>query len=423
MERIIGLICFLSSLCSCSPSVDELSDDLQDDLTCRLVWSGDMERFTLDDKGLRLHDKEGVGSSAFLATPSSQLRGTRWEFRVHLFFNPSVNNYARFYLASSSQKLSGALNGYFLQIGGSRDQVSLYRQEGVETVLLASGRESMKDHNSPELRIKVECDDNGYWTFWTCLEEEADYVKEKQVRDATFNTSAYAGVFCCYTASRCNGFLFSQVRIDDDVVGTTTNPEEPELPEEPDRPENPGQPDKPESMSGMLLFNEVMYDCANDGCEYVELYNNSQKTINLSTIRLGKQREDGSYMSKTLLFTGSTVGGEVAPGGYACFAANGGTLKKKHHTTKAKLYEISNFPALNNNGGILVLLGEDSNNKEVVMDRCRFSNTMHDASKRARGISLEKRSPTLASTKITNWRSSVDETGGTPGMCNSVFNQ
>ncbi len=40
----------------------------------------------------------------------------------------------------------------------------------------------MKGNNSPKLYIKVECDNNGYWTFWTRLESENEYTKEKQVK-------------------------------------------------------------------------------------------------------------------------------------------------------------------------------------------------------------------------------------------------
>lgn len=92
-------------------------------------------------------------------------KNTRWEFGVHLTFNPSANNYARFYLTSSSNILSGNLNGYYIQIGGAKDNVALYRQNGNQSKLLASGRELMKGNSSPKLYIKVECDNNGYWTF------------------------------------------------------------------------------------------------------------------------------------------------------------------------------------------------------------------------------------------------------------------
>lgn len=420
MKSFIGIMCFLSSLCSCSPITDELSEDKEDDLTYKLVWEGDTDKFTVDRKeGLRLNDRDKAAGSAFLATPSSQVRGMRWEFRTHLFFNPSAANYARFYLASSSKQLSGPLDGYFLQIGGAKDQVSLYRQEGLDIELLASGREVMKGNNSPELDVKVECDDNGYWTFWTCLKGEADYVEEDRVRDVTFTDSDYAGVLCIYTATRSNGFVFSHIRITDDVE-TTTDPEQPEQPEDPEQPEEPTNPENPEPPEvGALLFNEVMYHSAKDGAEYVELYNNSGKEISLSGLRLRKQNVNGGYIKgETLLYTAGGKYSKVPAGGYICFTKSSKTLVNKHKGKSAVLVSLTDFPALNNNGGFLVLLTKD----DKVIDRCRFSDTMHTLpTKEAIGISLEKRTPGAASAKASNWVSSKNVTGGTPGVQNSVL--
>ena len=413
MKRFICILCFLSSLCSCSPLGDELSDDLQDDLTYRLEWAGDIDKFKIDrEEGLRLDDKQEAAGSAFLVTPSTQIRGTRWEFRAHLFFNPSANNYARFYLAASSDHLSGALDGYFLQIGGAKDCVSLCRQDGLEVVLLATGREVMKSNNSPDLKLKVECDDNGYWTFWTCLKGEPDYVLEKQVRDETFTASVCAGVCCFYTATRCNGFIFSHIRMTHDVE-TTTKPEEPETPDQPELPEEPEQEG--------LLFNEVMYHNGKDGVEYIELYNNSQKYISLLGIHMEKQKVDGTPINggRIALTNGTSNPSGIDPGTYLCFTTSAKELQKKHQVEKTTLVDLSGFPPLNDKGGVLVLLSAEGQ----VIDRCFFSDDLHTISKKkAIGVSLEKRSPSLVSDKAINWLSSKNKTGGTPGIRNSVAN-
>ena len=409
MKRFIGYLCFLCSLCCCSPLVAELSDDSKDDFTSRLSWEGDADRFTIDEKGVRLNDKAGVGGSAFLATPSTQIRGMRWEFRVHLFFNPSANNFAKFYLGSSSEELLGPLRGYFLQIGGSKDRVSLYRQEGMEAILLASGRELMKDNQSPECDIKVECDDNGYWTLWTCMKGETDYVKELQVRDATFTTSASAGICCFYTATRCKGFLFSHIRIAS-YMDITTKPEEPGKPAEPEEPD--------QKVEGLLL-NEVMYHPASDGAEYVELYNGTTETISLLGVYLEKQKIDGTPINggRFLLTNGTSNPSSVAPGAYICFTSSVKALKKKHRAEGNTLVELAGFPALSDKGGILVLGSE----KEGEIDRCLFTDNIHTLPKKnIVGVSLEKRLPQLASDETSNWCSSQSSTGGTPGTRNSV---
>lgn len=411
MKRIIGIVCFLCSFCGCSSIVDDLSDHPSDDLTYRLSWIGDTDKFSItQEEGLRLNDETEVGGCAFLATPWPHVQDTRWEFQVHLFFNPSTNNYARFYLVSSSGNLSGALNGYFLEIGGEKDRVSFYRQEGLERTLLAPGRELMKGNNSPQMEIKVECDEQGTWTFWTRLKDEPKYVQEAQVCDVTFKQSSYAGVLCLYTASRCKGFAFSHIQMTEGVE-TTTKPTEPT---EPDKPTPPVDPEEPQpSEKGNLLFNEVMYHPDSKGGEYVELYNNSDTPIRLSGLRLKKQAINGEYLvGETLL----DVGGEVPARGYICFTQSAKTLNK-HHITNVKVVAIAGFPALNNSGGFLVL--QDA--AGAVLDRCPFIDAMHTSPKKNNiGVSLEKLSPALFSDETLHWASSQDATGGTPGRENSV---
>ena len=197
---------FMTLIYSCSlPADDEEKEtylEEEDNATAKLPWEGETDKFTINAKeGVRLDAPQEDGGTAFITFPSTTVRNTRWEFGVHLTFNPSANNYARFYLASSSNILSGNLNGYYVQIGGAKDNVALYRQNGEQRKLLASGRELMKGDNSPKLYIKAECDNNGYWTFWTRLESENEYTKEKQVKDTDIQSSACSGIYCVYTRS------------------------------------------------------------------------------------------------------------------------------------------------------------------------------------------------------------------------------
>ena len=161
-------------LYSCSLPADEEEPAVangDDTATASLPWEGNIDRFSINSKeGIRLNDTQARAGTAYATFPSATLTDTRWEFGVRLSFNPSANNFARFYLAASSPVLSGHLNGYYIQIGGPKDNVALYRQNDSKSVLLASGRELMKGINAPRLYVKVECDANGYCTFWTRLE-------------------------------------------------------------------------------------------------------------------------------------------------------------------------------------------------------------------------------------------------------------
>lgn len=417
--RAITHLSLIIGICiSCSLPPDDEEDAGADDYTSELPWSGNTDKFIINsEEGIRLNDSGEAAGSAYLTIPSTNVKNTRWEFGVRLTFNPSANNYARLYLTSSSNVLSESLNGYFIQIGGAKDNIALYRQNGSQPQLLASGRELMKGDNAPKLSIKVECDNNGYWTFWTRLESEDDYVKEKQVKDTSIGSSAYCGIYCVYTKSRCDGFTFHHIQISNDVE-TNTQPEE--TPENPDEPEIPDTPELPEDVRGMLLFNEVMYDNASGGAEYVEIYNPTEASITLPALYLYKMYSDGTiYSTTTLQNEDPSLPIRIPSKGYICFTKSTNKVMQKHKVIKDNLVEISNFPSLSNEGGYLALSNTKKTAKGHTFDTCCFREDMHhtDASSTT-GISLEKKLPDMPSLNA-NWRSSNDATGGTPGRKNA----
>lgn len=423
--RICGvsaLLCFFISISfSCSLPADDEEDGAsgEDYATSELPWEGEVDKFTINAKeGVHLDDPLEDAGTAYVTIPSSSVKNTRWEFDVRLTFNPSANNYARFYLTSSSNVLSGGLNGYYIQIGGAKDNVALYRQNGNESKLLASGRELMKGNNSPKLSIKVECDNNGYWTFWTRLDSESEFTKERQVKDNSIRSSLCCGIYCIYTKTRCKNFTFQHVKLSNDVE-TTTQPDD--TPDNPDHetPDNPDISELPDDVRGMLLFNEVMYDNATNGAEYIEIYNPTEESIVLPVLYLYKMYEDGKvYSTTTLRNEDSTVPLTVPSKGYLCFTKYRNTVIKKHNVEGSNLIEISKFPSLLNDGGYLALSNSEKVEKGQTFDTCRFGDIMHTTSaKKPIGISLEKISPELSSLN-KNWRSSNHITGGTPGIKN-----
>ena len=279
-----------------------------------------MDKFTINSKeGIHLNDPYEDAGTAYVTIPSTSVKNTRWEFGVHLTFNPSANNYARFYLTSSSNILSENLNGYYIQIGGAKDNVTLYRQNGDQSKLLASGRELMKGDSSPKLYIKVERDNNGYWTFWTRRESENEYVKEKQIKDTDIQTSRYCGIYCIYTKTRCKGFTFHHIQLSNNVETDTTPDETPDHPGT-DIPDNPNTPELPKDVRGMLLFNEIMYNNATDGAEYIEIYNPTEQAIILPVLYLYKMYKDGAIYNTTILQNESPSTPLTIPAkAYLCF--------------------------------------------------------------------------------------------------------
>src|SRR5437868_1979736 len=108
----------------------QLNDDFSDgEFTSNPMWSGNDVKFTVFSNQLKLQ-APALASTAYLATASKSINDASWEFLVKLSFNPSSTNYARVYLVSDQADLSGNVNGYFVLIGDTPDEVSLYRQEG-----------------------------------------------------------------------------------------------------------------------------------------------------------------------------------------------------------------------------------------------------------------------------------------------------
>ena len=416
----VFLSLFMMLFYHCSlPADDEEKGDVEgeDTATSELPWEGETDKFTINSKeGIHLNDPYEDAGTAYVTIPSTSVKNTRWEFGVHLTFNPSANNYARFYLTSSSNVLSGKLNGYYIQIGGSKDNVALYRQNEDGSKLLASGRELMKGNNSPKLSIKVECDNNGYWTFWTRLESENEYVKEKQVKNIDIPTSLCCGIYCIYTKTRCKGFTFHHIQLSNDVE-TTTTPDGTTEEQGTDIPDNPDTPDLPENVRGMLLFNEIMYDNAADGAEYIEIYNPTETTISVPFLYLYKMYKDGTIYSTTTLQNENTSSPLSIPSkGYLCFTKYFNKVVQKHKVGGETLIIIPNFPALSNDGGYLALSSSKETAAGHTFDTCCFRDEMH-TSEKTTGVSLEKKSPELPSLN-KNWYSSKHVTGGTPGIRN-----
>lgn len=422
--KAFTLLCLsiVSFYCCSLPADDEEGEESgEDNATSELPWTGELDKFNINAKeGVHLNDPQETAGTAYITIPSSSIRSTRWEFDVHLTFNPSANNYARFYLASSSDILSGDLNGYYIQIGGVKDNVALYRQNGNQSKLLSSGRELMKGNNSPKLSVKVECDNNGYWTFWTRLESEQGYTKEKQIKDTDIQASLCSGIYCVYTKTRCKGFTFHHVRLTNDVE-TTTPPDD--TPDGPDVPVDPVLPDYPEEVKNILLFNEVMYDNAADGAEYIELYNPSGSTVSVPSLKLLRYVDTGSNSTetKTAVVLQQQDGNQeisVPPYGYICLTKSAAMLIKKHKVSGETIIEISNFPKLTNEDSYLAIMTNEE--KPRLIDKCSYFESMHSSiSKRHQGISLEKISPESTSSSKKNWHSSENATGGTPGIKNS----
>ena len=418
MKRYIYTIAMACLLCleACTPSFEENPTDPG----VQLPWTGDVDKFSFDaSEGIRLDDTSGKGGEACICFLSAAVRNARWEVDVRFGFNPSQNNFARFYLAASSEQLDDALHSYYVEMGGEGgDAVSLWRQEDGKPTQMIQGREWMKGDNSPAFSVRVECDNNGQWRLWTRAEGETDYTEEGSAYGNDWTDAAYAGLYCKYTQSRSNAFTFSNLRL---TGGVENAPQTGEggSDDEPDIPQTPAVPDFPEEARGMLLFNEVMFDPAEGDAEYIEIYNPLDRELQTPYLLLCKMRDTGEIFETTVLRHPEANKPVVFPShSYLCFIASAQAVLTTHDANAQALVEVEDFPQLNNNGGYLALMTPGETPRTI--DTCSFLPEMHDTDgESAKGVALEKRSPLLPSNRNGNWRSSRHSSGGTPGRANN----
>ncbi len=196
-----------------TPLFSQWSDDFSDnEFTSNPAWFGKTTDFIVDGEILRLN-APAVTSTSYLSTNSDISLEATWNFYVKLDFNPSSSNYIKVYLMADSLNLENTQNGYFVKIGGTLDEVSLYKvAAGLETVLI-DGDDDRVDLGVVEINITVTRLANGDWELKSKLLGETSFVSEEIMNDLAVQQSTYFGVFCKYTSTRSTKFYVDDISV------------------------------------------------------------------------------------------------------------------------------------------------------------------------------------------------------------------
>lgn len=231
---MIRILIYLGCLTLSFSVISQVTDNFSDgDFTTNPVWSG-TSNFGVDDafeivevdNQLRSQDvNAGSGTRlSYLSTPSNldlSSATSEWSFRFRLDFGQpgtagtNSNNTSRVYLMSSSEDLSGDLNGYYVELrypASDINEVRLYRQDASTTseIMLSGTIQSLTSQSFVD--VMVTRSEMGLW------EVEANSISQGTATDNTYSSSLYFGVQVRFTAnSRDNGFYF-------DDFSTTVTP-------------------------------------------------------------------------------------------------------------------------------------------------------------------------------------------------------
>ncbi len=453
----------------------QLQDDFSSNATFPSSWGGQTADFQIQNESLQLNAASAGNSTIYLAPSFFYYSETEIRLKIDLSFSPSGNNRLNLFIFSDSVNVLNAQNAFYVQFGesGSNDAVSLrgiFDGQDLELIRGLDGRIS----SSFELDLKLIWSDsliqaelwnsssNSYETEWTYI-------------DTNYREPNILSLNCNYTSSNSNNFAFDdlylgpieydtippaisgietmdsttiRVYFDEPIDTTNFNLSWIDL-------NNPNQQEPihyfyengaldltfPQSFSN-ATWSTIQFDTIKDlegnsidldttfhliygetatyqdieiteimsdpsppqflpECEYVEIYNASSKIINLKGLHFADAGDTNLIDSNVFLFP-ETYFLLVDPAYLDSFSIQ----------NKLGI----DLPSLNNSADWIALLSMDSS----LIDSVNYASSWHESTKDDGGFSLEKAELGF-SCGSSNWLSSQDSSGGTPGLPNSIY--
>lgn len=206
----------------------QVNDSFEDgDFTTNPSWSGDDSEFTVDGSNqLRLgHLDPAPNNESYLSLTSTVLIDGTWEFKVGFdglsSGGLSGSNKMFIYLTSDKADLEDSPNGYYVLVGNSNDEISLYSTTSSTPII--DGVDDLTQFGSEFISVRVTRDALGNWELLTDTDGGSTFTSQGTTVNTDFTTSSFFGVLCDYSQTRRNSFFFD----DFDVTGPVVEDIEP----------------------------------------------------------------------------------------------------------------------------------------------------------------------------------------------------
>ncbi|RYY85625.1 MAG: hypothetical protein EOO15_16530 [Chitinophagaceae bacterium] len=218
--RLPLLTCFLlAGLCARGQVIESFADS---NFTTAPAWAGTPGAWIVNAQRQLQSAHAAPNSSFYLATPSTLADDARWSLWLRLAFSTSSANYADVWLMSRYADPDAPGNkGYFLRIGGTQDDISLYRKDPAGIVRILDGPHGSIGGSDNRLFLEVVRLQNGSFQIAHRL-EGGSLVLDGQCTDATYTSTDF---FCLQvrqsTASFFGKHYFDDISIVPFVADTT----------------------------------------------------------------------------------------------------------------------------------------------------------------------------------------------------------
>ncbi len=169
------------------------------------------------------------------------------------------------------------------------------------------------------------------------------------------------------------------------------------------------------SSAGDILINEILFSTNNGAVEFAELYNASDKIIDLSKLVINNYSiSSGNANTPQVLTTGCYL---MFPSTYLVLSDDGDKIKAHYRTENPYAFLNMAFPDLLTEEDMLVL----KNDAAVIIDSLHYYSSWHfPLYNDVHNISLERLSAARPTNDPQNWHSASEGSGfATPGYKNS----
>lgn len=166
-----------------------------------------------------------------------------------------------------------------------------------------------------------------------------------------------------------------------------------------------------------VIINEILSNPVSGGSRFVELYNRSEKTIDLQTLVIANRDTVLGILANAMPVT---EGGYLLfPGDYIAITTSPDNIIEKYSPAFPEaITGMTGFPVFGDDTGTVIIARKDN---FAIIDKMRYNDEMHyPLLVTAEGVSLERTNPDLPSDDSNNWHSAAETSGfATPGYLNS----
>ena len=442
-------------------------------------WIGTTANFRVNN-ALQLQSSAPAASTSYLFTRSKAVESASWECTFIIDYPTSSTNFACMYLISDQPTIENGLNGYYVQVGGTADEVSLYVQEGLKKTKIIDGTDKRTDGKPVHITVKVLRDSAGVFSLYSRLAGENNFYFEGETLNTSVIRSEYFGLSFTNTTTTGNAYVFDDVLVTGREVTDVYPPQIISTSLSNFR-------DISIRFSEEVLFSNFsikinQYESDFDDFEYSNqilrltlisaLENSKIHMVEISgvfdkaghallnpvyNIVLSEPGVAGDIIFNEVMFhqpdnsyeyiefynrsnklidcsgwifatrkpdgtlnTGQKVpsGTLMAPASYLCVTAQPDSLRNYHQSPDTARLIKTGWSALNNETATLVLTNAT---RDTIFDEFQYFADMHHVLiKNPKGVALERIDPYDASGELRNWHSASSTSGfGTPGYRNS----